>query len=448
MDFIEKLDQLRQSQLAKKKLNRQETREAYDSILGFLSSSQQPSACYDYILAFPPEAGVRAFVEYLSRLDVDQRKVLLDEFAGSEQFKQNINNRTVRRGLAMTAMLVNSGFGQDEVLNLLVATCRLAIRGSSDISAQVAKYVWAELLQPCEPNILRGDLNFESISEQDYLCIERVMFSTAFSSDSRLEIPPRMQLMVLEWLASIDGTARITEEEKQALNEALLQWPEDLLEELRSNNLIRQKFGCMNKDVEPATAPARDGNTIQGNTVLPSGKTGDIQALVNDVLKSCVTEIEKQFNELIQLFAGLEQQNQELTAMLDRVKKENAKLESERHSLSARLETATRKIAELEGEKLHLTLSLDRMTREKEELRSELQAYQNQFKEMHETINTIAQESVQEFRNKLAYRLRVEYMDFREIEKIEIHSEIARMLKVQMSNIFKELMRNGVTFDL
>jgi len=454
MQCEKRLNELYKKQIEKKKLNQTENDEVYRLICRCLNETGNPSQYYEFIMTFLPDAGVRALADYLSRTEEYKRKDVLEDFLNSRIFTENRSNMSLKRGMALAAMLLDKGCSHKEICSILARTCEVTMNTTkTGVNSQITGYVRKEFLERSDTFLSAENILCSAVSDREYSFIERIFFNTVFADSEKVRVSARQQFSVLKWLASMDMSVTVTEGEREVFNRALAEWPGDLAREFVADHSVFSKFG---KFINFSLKQFEAGELYQ----IPAGKEKRNNNCPEDTEHSTETEqitqredddISASIEDIIEMLGRLKKtlavKEKELSVTKDKLAfyiTEYEKLRAWKEDTEQKIMMLKDEISDLKQKNINFSVQLKELTGRNTRLTRELDEYRDKLKIMHETSNLIENKSLQDFKNRLANRLRVEYMDFMEVENCEINSEMAGILKIQISNIFRELKRQGI----
>ena len=86
------------------------------------------SQAITYVIDFPAEIGIDAYMEYYSQIDPNKRRLLNKMMVNSEKFKENKNYKSVDRGAVLVKRLIAGDYDQNNILFMLKNICYLMLK--------------------------------------------------------------------------------------------------------------------------------------------------------------------------------------------------------------------------------------------------------------------------------------------------------------------------------
>lgn len=438
----ERLKELYEKQKIKNKLNKTESKEAYELILENMRLCESIDENIDLIMTFSPEVGVKAFVDFLRNINNDKSKEILEKFLNSDVFTMNKNNKSVKRGMALVAMLYNKRFDPILIETTLKKVTELTIITSkTKVNNQIVEYVYKEFFKRIKESFFNTKENRFNLTEKEFYYVERVFLNTCFNSSQKIKVSPKEQFEVLEWLNSFKNVVNINEDEKEKLNKCIKEWPQELKTILEEDNVKIDKYY---KYIELDSIKIEKENNLNID-IEKSGehkvqKEDKVDEDINKIIKCLFKDIDCIKSQIL----SREKEIKNLRVNLSFYKNEYKKIKKENEELKTSLNNLSNKNEEINKENITLKMKVDALIRKNVQMEKFLIEYKNKVRLLHETNNMLESNSLQEFKNKLAGKLKVEYLDFKEVENEEIDKDIAEILKIKLANIFNELIKQGI----
>ncbi|ABW19572.1 hypothetical protein [Alkaliphilus oremlandii] len=497
MEYIQKLNDLFNKQSLKNKLNKGDSQQAYKYLQIYLEESDH-SDLYNYLMTFAPEVGMSVFAKYLKKLDGETRKVQLSKFFNSELFKENRNNMSTKRGMALVALLYKEQFSQDEIEDALVEVCRIIMNTTkSGINSQIIENVSREFIDSVDTGFFENYKVSKNIDKNDFCNIEQIFCNVAFQNiTDKVNVSPKKQLSILYWLMNFNNTTTVNTEQINIMINKIRAWlPEFKRVVIEDGALMRQykieKNQIANKDKEAEEQILSDTkeekkvikDSKDQENIVEEGKKEQIsiqnkesdetsnkqeQDLQKVEVTDSVSNIDEQIDsqkltskedintmkEIDSIYMSLRAVKEKFRTMekdiettkgnyqnykcqYNNLKMQNAELIKTVSSLKTEINEEKMKNIALNSQATKMKQDLEMKNKLEEE-------YKIKMKILHETNNMIDNNSLQEFKNKLAGKLSNVYQDFMEVRNELIDPDMGEILKIKMDEIFKELQKQGI----
>lgn len=85
------------------------------------------SQAMEYIIDFPAEIGVEAYLTYYDQIAPNKRRLLDKMMISSEKFQENRNHKSIDRGAALVKQLIANDYDINNILFILQSLCRLML---------------------------------------------------------------------------------------------------------------------------------------------------------------------------------------------------------------------------------------------------------------------------------------------------------------------------------
>jgi hypothetical protein len=162
------------------------------------------------------------------------------------------------------------------------------------------------------------------------------------------------------------------------------------------------------------------------------------------------TKGEHLLKQLRNYLGGLETANNDLQEAIN-IAANEVKIEKyKRHQLEVTNDVLRKGLSEKITENKILNSQIDELNAEIKRLRQDMIEKEREHQEkLQSMIDMIEKESVfvkDEFKNKLTSKLRLEYLDFKDILSEEMTVELGENLRAQLENIFRLLKQEGMNF--
>lgn len=428
-------------------LNLIEKKEVIEILIKMIS--EEDENYIEYLIKFPPGVGIFAFVKKIKELDFQEQKQKI----GDLFFKAKKINKfqVIKRGLSLIDMLLKEKI--DEEVTWFAINKVLTIMeefSGKKLKASIAEQFYKLLIKQSHEFLFKLNINSKFLSKIESKSLFNIFINTVFFRDKDLLIDPKFQFGVLNWFAKSDIEFKVNVVQGINLKHYIKKWPIEIIDKIKSKIEIIEKFKPFINDV---LASFIDDNKYEfGNTV--STKNDDISAKENISFNNTKKQITDPFSELIMF-------SKSLNSAINRTRSKLGELEDFRDKCAG-LEN---NIAKLKNETSTLNININSLIDEKNLLESKLKEHELQLTNKNKLIKDLESKNrsnqliienlhnsseleknnlLEDYKNKITFRLKAEYLDFISIRDKEINKDLANNLKTQLDNVFNELKRNGI----
>lgn len=167
MDAAESLETLKEKYKNNGyRLSKSDSKTARQLIIELLKEEkmQKISDAIDYVIEFPAAIGIRAYVDYYQNLDENRQRILNKMLVNNESFKENTNQRTIKRVSVLLDKMIANGIEQNQIYFILKNVCRLILNGRDEPEAKMEEK--QKLLSIFSANEEVASLKFSLAKEQ------------------------------------------------------------------------------------------------------------------------------------------------------------------------------------------------------------------------------------------------------------------------------------------
>lgn len=468
-------------------LSGQDSEKMINAIVELFSNSKSWNDGFDYIMNCPPEIGTQAYINFYRTLDRDGQKQFNNQFMQNKQFEKNAQNKAVYRGAALVGRMLEQNCPAGHMVYILRHVCSHAYNNTKkEISIQNIRYIQKEIIVRLNRELLDIKLSGFSISDRDFFFLQRVLIYAAFMPNDKLEITALSQYVVLKWLLESGKKVYFELNEKDLFVDTFKNWPEEIksafiqdaalmdlcrgfVNELDKSGVEKSQRGSDAEELKKAaesirkadsdatgkTQRAEDNNIkdkTEDNNITDkttdnnsTDKTAHMEKTdnVRDMLKKVVSymdSLEKKLNDK-------SVESKDIMIDLNVTKARLAQEEEKSMELSRQLESLEQTVKSLNSNMGDLKVLLGTRDDEIERLKKSEGEYKNNLQMMHGVRSREDSSSLMEFKNILSSKLKYEYMDFREIERVEMTQDIGENLRIQLVKIFNELRKQGINLE-
>lgn len=421
---------------------------------------------FDIIMNGSADAGMQAYYRYYMTLDKKDKIRFNNEFVKNEQFVKNSQNKSVYRYSILLGKIIENKGTAGEALFMIRQLCKLLFaNGKKEISSQNLKYIQEEVISKCDMRLNSLDISKYDISERDMYLIQRIFVNSALIQSNKYEVPFFNQYTVLKWLSQAGSTVAIEKNEELLLEKAYANWPDEIKSAFEQDPEMADMYGKYvaaqgTGNTEKEMKVEDNSSQKEGALVKATNDTDRIEKqAVNEVVtdtpaasqvpnaKELVSMLGKRIEDYELAAEAREKalKDAELELRMKQTKLDN--LERNIQNLKYDLENNVIRIKTLQDEADSLKLTLSKKDDEIEKLRISEQEHKKNIEILYGVGAKEDNSQLVEFKNKLAGRLRYDYINFKEIEFIDMTAEIGENIRIQLMNLFNELKRQGIRLE-
>lgn len=463
MELITILDELLKKYKNNSKLSHTDELLAKQKLIELLNEDTYNA--YPYVLDYPVNVGVQAYVEFYSTLDRDNQIKLNRGLLSCEEFIKNTSNKSVNKTSALLRKFMKANADQGAINFILKKICQLILDNKKHaVSEKNAGYVNKELMESCLDNLMKIDIC--KVRDKEFDNITTVFFETVFNFTDKINGLSRKQFAILKWIASANRKVNLSDEMKNQIVQSYDKWPTELktifsqmglenyykdfihLENLCNSNNPKEK---VKENQESSNGNENKGNALkiqkmdnlsEANTILraeddgQTTKNGENEVSATEKLLDVISYIESTENKLNDL-KNIRLENIKLKANLEDKEKVILDLKSQVEEYKKKSHDLINTISFLECKITSSEKQLEDYKRTEEEYKKQIEALYS----VNENEDTSAMEA---FKNKVAGKLRDVYLDVKGTEELEMNVELGESLRFQFMDLFEELKRLGI----
>lgn len=462
MELINKLDVLCEKEKKNSRLSAANNNFVEDALVELLEDKKNWDVVFDYLFEFRNQTD--SYIKYYKKVDTVTREELNTRFVTREEFRKNINNKGANRCIKIIEGLLAEKADPSHIIFLLKQICNtILVNGKKDVTKTNANDFRKALFNKNMDMLSDINLSEYALTEKEYYNIEKVFIDSAFIITSG-SIVPKSQYSILKWLSHSGKNTQTTEIQRNLVKEACNKWPEETRQILFNSPDITGYFGIPvsripNGDITEENSgigipgavtvkqeekkqnecDVNDKTDIKPEKPITEEKiwlgirNGNIEGKIFEIcgyIKSLENYKEKkeskhkaEVNTVRANLAGMREENSRLKEIIESIRAENTRLRNEVENLKDRINGLLRENCQLNN----------RDRENKENIRSLINL------NIREENNALEQ-----FREKLASKMRFEYSEFKETQNMDMSIELGENLRVQLGNIFTELRRIGI----
>lgn len=473
MEVVGGLNELNEKYKRNAKLSVQDSEAMIHGLFEILCNETSQADALELVLAYPPDMAMQSFLNCLGTLNNDEREKLFKNFKSNVDYKKNSGNKTVYRIATLVGKMLEQDYeNMDDILFFIIQLSNLVFDNpKKSITTQSCMYIQKEILCKVNDKILNIKLSSTLVSELDFYYIAKAFLNSSFTSIEKVNITPKMQLTVLKWLYDAGRKLIIEEIERKLVIETCRNWPEYLIDLLKKEDfwdtynriltldiVISEKIAnqSQSKGDSAEYSPKSENNAANVSTEISSKapkKVGNYPPKNEISGQEPEVEREKNFSprktlaKLASFIEGLEFKLQNSQVALENNGTSINQLKSQNDSLITSKRELEEKNTVLQAEIEKLANIITEKDTDIELLKKSLSSFKENIQTLHEAHNREDGNSLIEFKNKIASKLKYEYVDFKEVENSEINTDLGENFKIQLKNIFNELKRNGINLD-
>ncbi|WP_419879601.1 hypothetical protein [Brevibacillus centrosporus] len=385
------------------------------------------------LISIPSELGAQTLLEILLDKDEVDKIGLLSTIIKSPEFDNHLG---YIRQLEMVKVLMP--FPHLAMYLLFDLSEKVTEGCSKQAAPSILKKFGKDLMHEAGVLTLRLD---ESIRDLQIASLAVIVVGSLVEG----QINDELALKVLEWLKTAGRKILVPKPLKRKLENDTKFWDTSLKAKLL-------QLGLINRLVDTDRLPSE----VTTSYLPPTNESGDsvtvtpTQTLVNNEIKS-KPSIESDFDKIRNLVNGLEASAKRANEDVLRLKAELMKVENIRAFTQRKLEDTEKSLAIINNQKQELENTNRELSEKLNKLENLLVQKEKEYeKNRHELIDMSEHQTefrTEVFKNKLRKKLRIEYMDFCEIESDEMTLRLGENMRMQVKNIFFILESEGISFD-
>lgn len=444
------------------KLSVADKEKAKEILINLLKDNETREAAIELIIKFPEDTGIAAYIEYYKTLNNENQKSLNRVFINNKEFHVNNSFRNINRGTALIGYMFKENQGSFAGF-ILKNVCDVSINSKSkEISSKVIEAFQKNILNDYSENLL--SIRLDRYDDKEYYKIERVIINAAFESVKGQTLKPVSQYGILSWLLKSERKMKFTGHEKDLVQNALNNWPDEIKKMIHSDNEFKSAYeGTINLDevmstkniettiiTEPneiyITEEKNEAKTtnIKNQPVKSNDQPKEESKVKSGRLKDTLLKIVKEVDELESDLKSKDEKIETLKEILNSTQKqyeqkmfENEKLAQKNNGITEENYMLKSEINKTKTELRQIEVELNKIKASELENKKKIEA-------LLDMDNREDSNALKEFKNKLAGKLKYHYMDFKEVEDYKMNEDLGENLRIQMKEIFNILINQGI----
>ena len=384
------------------------------------------------LIALPPEVAAQTIFDIVGEMEPANQMDLLTTIIRSADFDKHpgyLRQLEIAKTLLPYPHLA---------LHLLLNLCeRVTEGGNKQASPGLLKKFASDILN--EPGLLSlklddsvGDLQLASLS----IMVVGSMAEGHIESGSMQK--------VLDWLKMSSRKLVIPKQLRRKLENDTRLWDTELKKMLL-------KMGLIDRIIDINHLPSEVMVTYLSNDTNGGSEAYSSDQPAVDHRKMTEFPVQSEYEKIRNLLNEIEAKSKRADAEILRLKEDLMKAEHVRAFIQRRLEDTQRSLSEAKS----YIQSLENMNHELSKkvmnlgnlLEQKEKEYEKNRLELMDMSDRQSEFRIEAFKNKLRKKLRIEYIDFCEIESDEMTLALGENLRMQMKNIFSILKSEGIEFE-
>lgn len=432
-----------------------------ENLAELFHDKENKEVAIDFVIKYQEDIGIAAYIDHYKTLDYDIQNNLNMIFVNSKEFLANTAFKGINRGTALIGYLLKEK-QYTSALFILKNVCGLTKSiDSKNIPNKVIEAFQKRILNNQEDDFL--NMNLAECEDKDYYQIEKVIINSGFQKVKSQSIKPIKQYAILKWLSESGRRVKFIGYEKSMVQNELNCWSDEMKKMINADTELKNVYEgtinfeeIMNRENKSLELYS-DNNSVekinQNNTSAnrkPKNKLIENTKQVNDqrvdkpeCLQDSLIRIAKEVGILENNIKSKEEKMREILnsnqRQYEQKLKENEKLIQINNNYA---EENTKLKSQIDSIRIQLRLN-------DEELKK-LKDNEEEYKQKIETLLDIdAREdsnALKEFKNKLAGKLKYQYLDFNEVEGYNMNDDLGENFRIQIKEIFNILINQGIIF--
>jgi len=387
------------------------------------------------LISLPSEIGAQTIFEILHSMNDLEQMELLNLIVKSTEFNKSAGYIRVLE-LAKT-LLPHPHL----VKYLLSQVSEMATEGGN-------KQASPSVLKKFADNFINDSALFtlqldESIQEQVIVCLSLFIIGSLVEGQCNNELVSK----VLEWLESSGRKLVVPKPIKKRIENETKLWKSDLKTRLLQIGLIDKVLEAdhLPSNVVVTYLPTTSNQNGQ-QVASTSGQTTSHQLTMPSKISD-----ETEFNKIRTILNTLEEKSNRASEEISRLNADLMKVENIRSFTERKLEEIETALSLTIGQKQKLEDRNTELMGIISMLEKKLDQKEREYEQNRHALMDMSDHQTEfrteEFKNKLRKKLRIEYMDFCEIQSDEMTVRLGENMRMQVKNIFSILKSEGISFD-
>jgi hypothetical protein len=387
-----------------------------------------------FMTSFPSEVCIQTVLDLLPGLDDEGRVEFLSKIINTSEFDKHLGYMR-QMDIAKGLLALYPHLSMYLILNL----CEKATeggnkQGSTGLLKKFNEVVQADGLLSLKLGESVQDIQLASLSIIVIGCLTEGAPDNGFI------------MKVLDWLKSEDRKILISKQMKQKIESDTKYWSSSLKNELL-------KLGLINNMIDADHLPSEVTITYMSKKEEDSKKMNDNREK-NLTIKNGINVgpvVQSDYDKIRSLIDGLEAKSKRENDELLKLRADLSKIENIRVITQRRLEEAESSLSVTIDVNKRLEKTIEEQSKKIEELQHMLIQKESEHEknriELMDMSEHQSEFKTEVLKNKLRKKLRIEYVDFCEIESDEMTLQMAENIRMQVKNIFAILESEGISFD-
>jgi hypothetical protein len=456
-----------------------------------------------YVLRFPAEISIYELSLYYKDIDQIKKREFVRKFFGSKHFvKKNENGEkniylqfNIQKSITLIGEIIKLNIIDDNIFFMLREVCKLVLSNDKKtVSQKVVECICKEILCSGSFTLFNSRLNEYDLDQEDLNNLTNVLIKSAFDENQKEIVPDKMQYRILIWLMGSTKKINLDEKMRMDIQNAYLSWSDDLKVivgednelvnayrlDLSENNEVNNKLNVVinERDID-SNNPAKVSSTLDKTVENKFTKYSESELEVNNLKEGNRSNYEQvqSENTFVNTISKTPYQTSykgpdtQIIKSLDAIKKYVIESLNERKKIDLEKEENSSLIHTLENEKLILNKRIGRLIEELNDLRNINDKHEIEINELKSDLMKSKQEvlilkeknegilkllevyknednnSLDEFKVKLAHKLNLYYSDFNDVKNEVMSNELGEHFRFKLEDVFKELKRYGFELE-
>lgn len=430
-DILTELDKLIEKQ-KKSKLSGSDIPHVAELIKKLVTQETGREKLPAILVALPPEIGAQSVFGVIEDLDLGRQMDLLSTIIRSADFDKHpgymrqLELAKILMPLPHLAMYLLLNLGE-----------KVTEGGNKQASPSILKKFADDFLH--ESGVLSLNLD-DSIGDVQLASLSIIVVGSLVEGRMNSDLMKK----VLEWLKASERKLVIPKQLKRKLENDTKLWD-------TGSKTILLRLGLIDRLVDADHLPSEV--TV---TYLPNDTNGSVeskssgQTSAHHEMKAKLPN-QSEYDKIRSLLDELEAKSKRADEEILRLKGDLMRVENTRAYTQRRLEEAERSLSVANNHIQSLENMNQELSRKVNMLENLLVQKEKEYeKNRHELMDMSEHQSefkTEVFKNKLRKKLRIEYLDFCEVESGEMTLRLGENLRMQVKNIFSILESEGIVFD-
>jgi hypothetical protein len=427
------LEELQEKYKRNSKLSKVDSQNAIELICNMGLIEENFEDIMPFLATFPQEISSNSIINIFNKLDESNKAKIIGLISSSKHF--NKYSGDIRKlDLAKNLLKSYPNFSMALIMNL---SEKITETGNKQAPSSLATKFAEDFIM--DSSIFSFALD-EYISESQFSSFSLFVVGGLIES----KVDKNTLTKVLFWLAKVNQKSSISKQIKNKIEKDVKLWDEDLQH-------LLFKIGLVTRVVDP------NKQASEVKTSYLSNNKNDFKEKSEDKHFQSNNHDQKDNNKPSSIFEKVKHYVNELEEVLDKVNQEKVNLNAKVFKSKSKIEFLEKKFEEtqtllqkIEKEKTHLINQNGEYKEKIKELEERIfmkeKAFEENKNQLIDMSEVESQYLVHEFKNKLKKKLRIEYMDFKEVDDEEMTIPLGENMRVQLRNLFSILEREGISF--